>query len=176
VTVLDEIPLARLRQADPGNVARRVRVHQMAELVKEGDNLAVIQQHPAGVRCRISEIADHHHMRQLLSGDASCSWHPETWTPLFWVNSGALSITTLEPEPAVDAGAVQRAARDATAWNTFDARWSMVIAAIDSDQARTEALRAWRRAYLRATYPFNMEGAYVNLMMDDEVLSHARRR
>jgi len=45
----------------------------------------------------------------------------------------------------------------------------MVIAAIDSDQARADALTAWRRAYWRATYPFNLEGAYVNFIMDDEV-------
>jgi FAD/FMN-containing dehydrogenase len=66
-------------------------------------------------------------------------------------------------------GAVQRVPKDATAWNTRDARWSMVIAAIDADPAQADALRAWGRAYWTAIHPFNLEGAYVNFMMDDEV-------
>ncbi len=77
----------------------------------------------------------------------------------------ALSLMHLYP---ID-GAVHRVASDATAWNTRDARWSMVIAAIDADPAQAEALKAWGRAYWRAIHPFNLEGAYVNFMMDDEV-------
>jgi hypothetical protein len=44
----------------------------------------------------------------------------------------------------------------------------MVIAAIDSNPAQAEALKTWGRAYWKAVHPFNMEGAYVNFMMDDE--------
>ncbi|MBA2961659.1 MULTISPECIES: FAD-binding oxidoreductase [Ramlibacter] len=65
-------------------------------------------------------------------------------------------------------GAAQRVAKDATAWNTRDATWSMVIAGIDPDPHKAEALKAWGRAYWKAVHPFNMEGAYVNFMMDDE--------
>ena len=77
----------------------------------------------------------------------------------------ALSLMHLYP---ID-GAVHRVASDATAWNTRDAGWSMVIAAIDADPSQAEALKAWGRAYWRAIHPFNLEGAYVNFMMDDEV-------
>ena len=65
-------------------------------------------------------------------------------------------------------GAVQRVAKDATAWSTRDATWSMVIAGIDPDPTKAEALKAWGRAYWKAVHPFNLEGAYVNFMMDDE--------
>ena len=44
----------------------------------------------------------------------------------------------------------------------------MVIAAIDPDPDKAEALRNWGRSYWSAVHPFNMEGAYVNFMMDDE--------
>jgi hypothetical protein len=77
----------------------------------------------------------------------------------------ALSLMHLYP---ID-GAVHRVPKDATAWNTRDARWSMVIAGIDSDPRQAEALKTWGRAYWRAIHPFNLEGAYVNFMMDDEV-------
>jgi FAD/FMN-containing dehydrogenase len=65
-------------------------------------------------------------------------------------------------------GAVRRVAKDATAWGARDATWSMVIAAIDPDPAKADALKRWGRAYWKAVHPFNMEGAYVNFMMDDE--------
>jgi FAD/FMN-containing dehydrogenase len=65
-------------------------------------------------------------------------------------------------------GAVRRVAKDATAWPTRDATYSMVIAGIDPDPKNAEALKAWGRRYWKAVHPFNMEGAYVNFMMDDE--------
>ena len=65
-------------------------------------------------------------------------------------------------------GAVQRVAKDATAWSARDATWSMVIAGIDPDPAKAEALKTWGRAYWKAVHPFNLEGAYVNFLMDDE--------
>jgi hypothetical protein len=65
-------------------------------------------------------------------------------------------------------GAVHRVPKDATAWNTRDARWSMVIAGISADPNQADALKAWGRAYWQAIHPFNLEGAYVNFMMDDE--------
>ncbi|TFZ03460.1 FAD-binding oxidoreductase [Ramlibacter rhizophilus] len=65
-------------------------------------------------------------------------------------------------------GAAQRVPKDATAWSTRDARWSMVIAGIDPEPKKAEALKAWGRAYWKAVHPYNLEGAYVNFMMDDE--------
>jgi hypothetical protein len=66
-------------------------------------------------------------------------------------------------------GAVQRAPKDSTAWSARHARWSMVIAGIAPQAEQAEALTAWGRAYWRAIHPFNLEGAYVNFLMDDEV-------
>ncbi len=65
-------------------------------------------------------------------------------------------------------GAVHRPARDASAWNTRDATWSMVIVAADPDPARLAELRQWGRAYWEAVHPYDMAGAYPNFMMDDE--------
>jgi FAD/FMN-containing dehydrogenase len=65
-------------------------------------------------------------------------------------------------------GAVRRVQKDATAWSTRDASWSMVIAGIDPDKKGAEALKTWGRAYWKTIHPFNLEGAYVNFMMDDE--------
>jgi hypothetical protein len=65
-------------------------------------------------------------------------------------------------------GAVHRVAKDATAWRARDATWSMVIAGISADPKQADALKAWGRAYWKAVHPFNLEGAYVNFMMDDE--------
>jgi hypothetical protein len=76
----------------------------------------------------------------------------------------ALSLMHLYP---ID-GAVRRVARNATAWSARDATFSMVIAGIDSDPTKADALKAWGRAYWKTVHPFNLEGAYVNFMMDDE--------
>lgn len=65
-------------------------------------------------------------------------------------------------------GAAQRVAKDATAWASRDATWSMVIAGIDPDPGKAEALKAWGREYWKTIHPYNLEGAYVNFMMDDE--------
>jgi FAD/FMN-containing dehydrogenase len=65
-------------------------------------------------------------------------------------------------------GAVHRVAKDATAWSARDATWSMVIAGVSSDPKQADALKAWGRTYWKAVHPFNLEGAYVNFMMDDE--------
>ncbi len=76
----------------------------------------------------------------------------------------ALSLMHLYP---ID-GAVRRIAKTATAWSTRDATWSMVIAAIDADSKKAEALKAWGRGYWKAVHPYNLGGVYVNFMMDDE--------
>jgi FAD/FMN-containing dehydrogenase len=66
-------------------------------------------------------------------------------------------------------GAVQRTGKDATAWPARDARFSMVIAGIHPDPALASALKQWGRQYWQAVHPFNMDGGYVNFLMDDEV-------
>jgi hypothetical protein len=66
-------------------------------------------------------------------------------------------------------GAVNRVATNATAWSARDARWSMVIAGIDADPSRAHLLKAWGREYWNAVRPFNLDGGYVNFMMEDEV-------
>ena len=45
----------------------------------------------------------------------------------------------------------------------------MVIAGIDSDPKKADALKKWGRTYWEAVHPFNLGGAYINFMMDDEV-------
>jgi FAD/FMN-containing dehydrogenase len=76
----------------------------------------------------------------------------------------ALSLTHLYP---ID-GAVHRVAKDATAWSARDATWSMVIAGIDANPSGAEALKRWGRTFWDAVHPFNLEGGYINFMMDDE--------
>ena len=63
---------------------------------------------------------------------------------------------------------MHRVATEATPWPVRDATFSMVIAAIDSDPQKAGALKAWGRGYWQAVHPFNMDGGYVNFMMDDE--------
>jgi hypothetical protein len=65
-------------------------------------------------------------------------------------------------------GAVHRVAETATAWNTRKATWSIVIAGIDPDAQKAEALRRWGRAYWEAVQPYAAGGGYVNFMMGDE--------
>ncbi len=76
-----------------------------------------------------------------------------------------LSVMHLYP---ID-GAVHRVAKDATSWPVRSARWSMVIAGVDSDPKKAQSLKTWGRAYWEAVQPFNLAGGYVNFMMDDEV-------
>jgi len=66
-------------------------------------------------------------------------------------------------------GAAQAVKADETAWSARDARWSMVIAAIDSDPQKAPLLKQWGRAYWETVHKFNPgAGGYVNFMMDDE--------
>lgn len=65
-------------------------------------------------------------------------------------------------------GAVHRVGKDETPWAARDARWSMVIAAIDANPQMAGPLTRWGREYWEALHRFNPGGAYVNFMMDDE--------
>jgi len=57
--------------------------------------------------------------------------------------------------------------RNATAFSYRDARWSMVIAGVDPDPARREAITAWAQGYWEAVHPHSAGGAYVNFLMDE---------
>lgn len=74
-----------------------------------------------------------------------------------------LSLSHLYP---ID-GAVHRVDSGATAWSCRDATWSMVIAAIDPDPAKADALKTWAKEYWEAIHPHNLGGAYVNFMMEE---------
>ena len=87
-------------------------------------------------------------------------------THLAWTAKAPSELSLMHLYP-ID-GAVRRVAKDATAWSARDATWSMVIAGIDPDPAKADALRTWGRAYWSAVHPFNLAGGYVNFMMDDE--------
>jgi FAD/FMN-containing dehydrogenase len=65
-------------------------------------------------------------------------------------------------------GAVQRVAKDATAWSARDANLSMVIVGVDPSPEKAGAITNWTKAYWEALHPFNQGGGYVNFMMADE--------
>ncbi len=75
-----------------------------------------------------------------------------------------LSLMHLYP---VD-GAASEVAPDATAWPARDARWSMVIAAVDPDPANAGKLASWAKGYWATIRPYTRDGGYVNFMMGDE--------
>ena len=64
-------------------------------------------------------------------------------------------------------GAVHRVGESDTAWSHRNATWSMIIAGIDPDPAKAEALKNWGRTYWEAVHPYNLGGAYVNFMMEE---------
>ena len=75
----------------------------------------------------------------------------------------ALSLMHLYP---ID-GAVHHVGRTETAWGFRDATWSMVIAGIDPEPAKAEALTTWAKEYWEAVHPYTLGGAYINFMMDE---------
>jgi Berberine and berberine like len=64
-------------------------------------------------------------------------------------------------------GAVHDIKQTETAWGFRDATWSMVIAGIDPDPAKAEALTTWTKGYWEAVHPYTLGGGYVNFMMDE---------
>jgi FAD/FMN-containing dehydrogenase len=54
-----------------------------------------------------------------------------------------------------------------TAWSCRDATWSMVICGIDPHPAAAPALKAWAKGYWEALHPYNLQGAYLNFMMEE---------
>lgn len=65
-------------------------------------------------------------------------------------------------------GAVHRVGKDETPWGARNAKWSMVIAAIDANPQMAGPLMRWGRDYWQAVHQFNPGGGYVNFMMDDD--------
>ena len=57
--------------------------------------------------------------------------------------------------------------RNETAWNWRDTTWSMVIAGIDPDPSKAEAITAWAKGYWEAIHPYTFGGGYVNFMMEE---------
>jgi hypothetical protein len=64
-------------------------------------------------------------------------------------------------------GAASRVEPDATAWGYRDARWSQVIAGVDSDPANAQAVTDWVKGYSDAIRPTGMGGGYLNFEMDE---------
>jgi len=64
-------------------------------------------------------------------------------------------------------GAPSKVKPNATAWFHRDAKWAMVIVAVDSGSANREKNMKWARDYWTATQPFASGGAYINFMMDE---------
>ena len=65
-------------------------------------------------------------------------------------------------------GAVHRVGVGDAAWGVRDAGWSMVIAGIDPNPDKRDAVAQWAKQYWQAVHPFNPGGGYSNFMMADE--------
>ncbi len=66
-------------------------------------------------------------------------------------------------------GAVNRVGKSATAWNTRDATWCMVICGIDPDPHKAGELSRWTKGCWDAVHPYSHDGGgYVNFMMGDD--------
>jgi len=64
-------------------------------------------------------------------------------------------------------GAVHRIGKDETPFTYRDSTWSMVIAGIDPEPAKSEPITKWAKAYWQALHPYSAGGAYVNFMMEE---------
>jgi FAD/FMN-containing dehydrogenase len=74
-----------------------------------------------------------------------------------------LSLMHLYP---VD-GDVHNIKPNETAWNRRDAIWSMIICGVHRDPAKADTIKTWAREYWQALRPYNMQGVYVNFMMEE---------
>ncbi len=64
-------------------------------------------------------------------------------------------------------GAVHRVGRTDTAFSYRDATWAMLIVGVDPGHDSLPAVSAWAEEYWEALKPFALEGAYVNMLMDE---------
>jgi FAD/FMN-containing dehydrogenase len=65
-------------------------------------------------------------------------------------------------------GAVHNVDRHDTAFSYRDMTWALVIVGIDPDPANAGTITSWARDYWEALRPYAAEGAYVNMLMDEE--------
>jgi FAD/FMN-containing dehydrogenase len=63
--------------------------------------------------------------------------------------------------------AVHRVGPNETAWNWRDTTWSMVIAGIDPNPSKAEAIKTWAKGYWEAVQPYTFGAGYVNFMMEE---------
>jgi len=66
-------------------------------------------------------------------------------------------------------GATSRVGSHDTAWGYRDATWGHVVAGVDADPANAGLIRDCSVAYSEALHPHSAGGAYVNMMMDEDV-------
>jgi FAD/FMN-containing dehydrogenase len=64
-------------------------------------------------------------------------------------------------------GAVHDVDADATAFSYRDVHWSMVIAGVDPDPGKRDAITEWARRYWEAIHPHSAGGSYQNFMMEE---------
>lgn len=64
-------------------------------------------------------------------------------------------------------GAVNKVARDKTAWAYRNAKYAGVIVGVDPDPANADKITTWCKEYWEALHPYSSGGAYVNFMMDE---------
>ena len=86
---------------------------------------------------------------------------------LEWADGAPSELSLMHLYP-ID-GAVHGIKQSETAWGFRDATWSMVIAGIDPDPAKAEAITTWTKGYWEAVHPYTLGGGYVNFMMDEGV-------
>jgi len=64
-------------------------------------------------------------------------------------------------------GAVHRRRKDEMAFSYRESTWSMVIAGVDPDSAKKDAITKWAKSYWEAIHPYSAGGAYINFMMEE---------
>ena len=64
-------------------------------------------------------------------------------------------------------GAAHRVGPTGTPWGYRNANWGMVMAGVDPDPAKVDAISSWSKSYWEALHPFSAGGAYVNMMMEE---------
>ena len=63
--------------------------------------------------------------------------------------------------------AVQKVAKNDTAFAYRDTRWAGVIFGVDNDPAKADILKDWAVNYWEDLHPYSAGGAYVNFMMEE---------
>jgi FAD/FMN-containing dehydrogenase len=64
-------------------------------------------------------------------------------------------------------GAASRIDKGDTAWSYRDATYAMVIAGIDPDASKKDAITTWAKEHWNAVHPYSAGGSYINFMMEE---------